>query len=207
MKHYTVQQNTPEWDSLRLGKITASNFGSIMASNGKAFGDPAKAYALQIALERILNRKSGYSFHSQHMERGHEMEPIARMRYEGIRFATIQDGGFFSDGIFGGSPDGLVGDDGLIEIKSVVAKVHYATIQRGAFDPSYRWQLIGNLYVTGRSWIDFVSYCSDFPEYAETIIYRMERNDVADEIESLKTRLDEFAALVASLEDRIRAME
>lgn len=207
MKHHIVAQNTPEWDELRLGKITASNFGTIMANAGKAFGEPAKAYALQVALERIVGRKSDYSFQNLHMERGHEMEPIARMRYEVIRFTTVQDGGFFSDGTFGGSPDGLVGDDGLIEIKSVVAKVHFATLQRGDSDPSYRWQLIGNLWTSGRSWIDFVSYCSDFPEYAETVIFRLNRTDVEKEIADMEERLHEFSALVVSTEERIRKME
>lgn len=207
MKHYIVAQNTPEWEELRLGKITASNFGTIMANAGKAFGEPAKAYALQVALERIVGRKSDYSFQNSHMERGHEMEPIARMRYEEIRFATVQDGGFFSDGTFGGSPDGLVGDDGLIEIKSVVAKVHFATIQRGDFDPSYRWQLIGNLWTSGRSWIDFVSYCSDFPEYAETVIFRLSRSDVEKEIVDMEARLQDFAGFVADTVFSIRRIE
>jgi hypothetical protein len=206
MKHYNVQQNTPEWDELRLGKITASNFGAIMANDGKAFGEPAKAYALQVALEMVCGRKSDYSFQNAHMERGHEMEPIARMRYEEIRFAKVDDGGFFSDGIYGGSPDGLVGADGLIEIKSVVAKVHFATIQRGSFDPSYRWQLIGNLWVTDRKWIDFVSYCSDFPEYAETVIFRLERDSIEKEIESLQSRLGDFASLVSETARTIRKL-
>lgn len=206
MRHYNVVQNSPEWGALRLGKITASNFGTIMANDGKAFGEPAKAYALQVALEMILARKSDYSFQNAHMERGHEMEPIARMRYEEARFCKVDDGGFFSDGIYGGSPDGLVGADGLIEIKSVVAKTHYATIQRGSFDPSYRWQLIGNLWVTDRKWIDFVSYCSDFPEYAETVIFRLERSSVETELAALESRLGDFASLVSQTAKTIRGL-
>mgnify|MGYP002040268088 FL=1 len=81
MQFHDVQQNTDEWQALRLGKATASNFACIMANDGKAFGDPAKRYALQLALELATGKKAEYSFSNEHMERGHEHEPVARMLY------------------------------------------------------------------------------------------------------------------------------
>ena len=69
MQFHDVQQNTDEWQALRLGKATASNFACIMANDGKAFGDPAKRYALQLALELATGKKAEYSFSNEHMER------------------------------------------------------------------------------------------------------------------------------------------
>lgn len=196
MQFHDVQQNTDEWQALRLGKATASNFACIMANDGKAFGDPAKRYALQLALELATGKKAEYSFSNEHMERGHEQEPVARMLYEEEHFVDVSNGGFFCHGTYGDSPDGLVNDDGGVEIKSVIASTHYATLTRGDFDPAYRWQLIGHLDCTGRDWFDFVSYCSDFPEDKQLLVYRLMATDYQDEIERLRARRAQFLELV-----------
>lgn len=193
---HNVQQNSEEWGRLRLGKATASNFGLIMANDGGAFGEPAKRYALQLALELINNQKAEYSFSNPHMERGHEQEPIARMLYESQYFVDVTNGGFFDYGDYGDSPDGLVDDDGVVEIKSVIASTHYATLKRGSFDPAYKWQLIGHLDCTGRQWEDFISYCSDFPEDLQLIVYRLYRKDYLEDIEKLTNRRADFIKLV-----------
>lgn len=193
---HDVPQNTDEWMALRLGKATCSKFGTFMANDGKAFGDPAKEYALQIALEIANGKQSDYSFSNEHTERGHEQEPIARMLYEEEFFTDITNGGFFDHGSHGDSPDGLVGSDGVIEIKSVIAKTHYATMRRGGFDPSYKWQLVGHLDCTGREWVDFVSYCADFPNDKQLIVHRLHRKDCADELQRLQERRGQFLLLV-----------
>jgi len=196
MLFHDVQQNTDEWLALRVGKATASNFGCFMANDGKAFGDPAKAYALQIALELSTGNNAEFGFSNEHTERGHEQEPIARMLYEEENFIDVSNGGFFDWGDYGDSPDGLVGKNGVIEIKSVIAKTHYATLLRGSFDPSYRWQLIGHLDCTGREWVDFVSYCSDFPAEKQLITHRLYREQCKDELERLAERRAKFLELV-----------
>jgi hypothetical protein len=199
---HDVQQNTEEWDALRLGKATASQFSCFMANEGKAFGDPAKRYALQLALEIVTRRKSEHSFKNEHMDRGHEQEPTARALYEAETFATVTNGGFFCHGTYGDSPDGLIGDDGVYEGKAVIAPTHYANRRRGTFDPAYRWQLVGHLDCTGRQWVDFCSYCSDFPEGNQLFIARLTREECADEIERLRARRAEFLQLVqATLSD------
>jgi hypothetical protein len=192
---HDVAQNTDEWHALRLGRATASCFGTFMANDGKAFGEPANCYALQIALERLTKRRAE-SFTNEHMERGYEQEPIARMLYAQEHFATIKNGGFFACGEFGSSPDGLLGDDGLIEIKSVIPATHYATIRRGNYDPAYKWQMVGHLDCTGRDWVDFVSYCADFPEDQQLAVYRMHRGEVPGELARLRDRRSEFLKLV-----------
>ena len=199
MIFYDVEQNSDEWMALRCGKATASNFGSFMANEGKAFGDPAKDYALQIALEIITGRKAEHGFSNSHTERGHEQEPIARKMYEDITFSEVTNGGFFCHGTYGDSPDGLVSSgqsDGVIEIKSVIAKTHNATLKRNSFDPSYKWQLIGHLDCTGRDWVDFVSFCSDFPVGKQLIVHRLHRNDYLDELARLNSRRAEFLQLI-----------
>lgn len=196
MKWIDVQQNSPEWEELRLGKATASNFSKFMANFGKAFGEPAQRYALQIALEIVTGRKAEHSFKNDEMERGHEQEPMARMLYEDLHFTEITNGGFFDCGDYGDSPDGLVGDDGVIEIKSVIASTHRATIKRGSPDPSYRWQIVGHLDCSGRDWVDFVSYCSDYPEWSQLVVYRTYRADVAEELAQLAERRAQFLDLV-----------
>ena len=116
--------------------------------------------------------------------------------YEDENFVTVTNGGFFDCGLYGDSPDGLVGDNGVIEIKSVIASTHYATLKRGSFDPAYRWQLAGHLDCTGREWVDFVSYCSEFPENKQLLIFRLTRQDMQHEIARLRERREEFLILV-----------
>jgi hypothetical protein len=196
MKFHNVAQNTEAWNALRCGKVTASKFGCFMANEGRAFGEPATRYALQVALEILNGEKSDSCFSNEHTERGHEQEPIARMLYEQEYFVDVLNGGFFDHETFGDSPDGLIGEDGVIEIKSVIAPTHYATLRRKSFDPSYRWQLIGHLDCTGREWVDFVSYCASFPEASRLIVHRLYRFDCEDEIERLRSRRERFMMLV-----------
>lgn len=193
---HDVQQNSDEWNDLRRGKATASQFGCFMANDGKAFGEPAKRYALQIALEILTDKKSESGFSNEHTERGHEQEPVARMMYEDENFISVQNGGFFDCGDYGDSPDGLVGSDGVIEIKSVTAPIHYATLRRNNFDPSYLWQLAGHLDCTGREWVDFVSYCAEFPSDRQLRVHRIYRAELTPVIERLRARRGEFISLV-----------
>jgi hypothetical protein len=207
MLFHDVEQNSDAWHALRLGKATASRFACFMANDGKAFGEPARKYALQIALERVTGNRSEFSFSNEHMERGQEQEPVARMLYEDERFLDVANGGFFDCGDYGDSPDGLVGDDGVLEIKSVVAPTHYATIQRASFDPAYRWQLVGHLDCTEREWVDFASYCADFPEGKQLAVYRLHRDDCKHEIERLRERRFEFLELVQQIQSHIQQKE
>lgn len=204
MKFHDVEQNTDEWMALRVGKVTASNFGCFMANDGKPFGEPAQRYALQIALEICTGKKAEIGFSNDHTERGHEQEPIARMLYEQEYFADVANGGFFDCGDYGDSPDGLVGKSGVIEIKSVIATTHFATLKRASFDPSYKWQLVGHLDCTGRDWVDFVSYCSEFPPSKQLLVYRATRDDFKDELQRLNARRDLFLELVKETLNKLK---
>jgi hypothetical protein len=202
-KWIDVQQNSEEWLALRLGKATGSNFGCFMANYGKPFGEPAKRYALQIALEQLTGKKAEHSFTNEHMERGHEQEPIAKMLYAEEFFADVTNGGFYDCGDYGDSPDGLVGDSGVIEVKSVIASTHYENMLRRSFDPAYKWQLVGHLDCSGRDWVDFISYCSDFPVGSQLCVYRLHREQCEDELNMLRQRRDEFLKLVEATRNNI----
>lgn len=198
-----VQQNSEEWLDMRCGRLGGSSIAKVMANYGKAFGEPAKKLAVTLAVQQITKKIIEQSYTNEHMERGHEQEPIARMLYENETFCTVDNGGFFDEGFIGLSPDGLIGNDGLIEIKSVLAGVHYATIRRMGVDPAYRWQCYLQLKVTGREWLDFVSYCAEFPQDKQLFIYRIFAKDLEDEFSQLNARIAEFRALVDSTKETI----
>lgn len=205
MKFFDVEQNTDEWLDMRAGKLTSSNLAKVMANEGKAFGEPAKKYAVDIAVERALGRSLSSNYSNDHMDRGHTQEPIARMLYEQDRFCDVTNGGFFDLGDIGCSPDGLVGDDGVIEIKSVIPSIHYANVKRQGIDPAYKWQVIGNVHLTGRNWIDLISYCEQFPEGKQLYVCRVYRSKTIDEFARMQARVEEFRALIAATEKVIEA--
>lgn len=201
-----IEQNTDEWLQMRVGKVTSSGVGKIMANYGKAFGPPAKEYAVKIALEQLTGKAVGQHYTNAHMERGHEQEPIARALYEERYFCEVNNGGFFDNQITGDSPDGLVYEDGVLEIKSVIGHVQFATIKRGSFDPKYKWQLVFHLRETGRDWVDYASYSSDFPDGDRLYVHRSTRDDFKEEFEMVNNRLIEFYKLVEENKKIIRGV-
>ena len=207
LTYHDVEQNTEEWYAMRSGKLTSSNLGKVMANMGKAFGDPAKKYAVQIAIEQITGKPISSNFSNSHMERGCEQEPVARDAYENETFSTVSNGGFFSSGEIGCSPDGLVLDNGVIEIKCVIESTHYANVRRQNVDPAYKWQCIGNMKFTGRDWIDFVSYCSTYPSDKQLYIYRMHKSDYTAQYDQIDERVNEFMFLVAKTKAEIQSSE
>lgn len=202
IKFHDIPQNEDEWYDLRAGKLTGSGFSKIMANYGKAFGEPAKKYAAEIAVSQLTGKPSQNSYSNAHMERGHEQEPLARMKYEEENFATVTNGGFFESGFIGVSPDGCV-YDGLIEIKSVISSVHYANISRAKFDPAYKWQLIGNMKYTEKPWIDFISFCLDFPEDKQLYTYRLHAESSTEEYKQMDDRVHLFKKLVEETKSNI----
>jgi hypothetical protein len=196
-KFHKVDQNSDKWFDLRATKYaTGSKAGTIMANYGKAFGEPAKKYAVEIAVQQITGKSLGGGFSNSHTERGHEQEPIARQLYEDENFCSVENGGFFEFGKLGDSPDGLVYDDGLVEIKCVIPTVHYANVKRGQLDPAYKWQNYWHLYVTNREWVDFISYCSEFPRDKQLFTHRIYSENLSDEFKKIKSRTDQFIELV-----------
>ena len=199
-----IQQNTDEWLDLRIGKVTGSAIAKVMANYGKAFGDPAKRLAMSIAYEQITGtREEESGFSNGHMDRGHIQEPLARAEYEAENFVEVSNGGFYDDGMLGSSPDGLVYDNGVIEIKSVIRTAHGKVVRSGTYDKTYKWQLFFNLKVSGREWIDFISYCASLPEGNRLYVVRICKEDVQEEFAMMSSRLTQFFALVDCIKQDI----
>lgn len=200
MQWLDVEQDTDLWMDVRPGKLTGSSVAKVMANCGKAFGDPAKKLASIIACEQVTGKRNQIdNYSNEHMERGHIQEPLARMLYEDTYFVDVTNGGFYDCGRLGFSPDGRINNDGLIEIKSVIIPAHVSTIKRGGIDPAYKWQVYFNLANSDREWIDFVSYCDDFPIQTRLFTHRTYRDDITEEATMMDSRINEFFELVEEL--------
>lgn len=152
------QQGTPEWLAARCGKPTASCFDKIVTTKGASSTQRTK-YMYQLAGERIAG-KPEESYQSAAMQRGTEMEEEARRYYEFTKQCDVTQVGFCVSECkrYGASPDGLVGDEGLLEIKCPSLAVHVGYLLEGKLPTEYFQQTQGQLFVTGRLWSDFISY-------------------------------------------------
>ncbi len=202
-KFHDISQNSDEWFQMRSGKLTSSKLSVIMANYGKAFGEPAKKYAKEIAVEQITGKSIPSAYSNDHMARGHEEEPIARMAYEDETFCEVANGGFFESEFVGCSPDGRVSSDGVVEIKSAIPSIHFDRVNKGTFDSQYKWQLLGNMKFPQKDWIDFISYCSSFPEGKRLYICRLLAKDYQKEFDMIDERIIEFKELVNSSKEII----
>jgi hypothetical protein len=204
LKFIDVEQNSDEWYSLRAGRITGSNFPKIMANYPNAFGEPAKQYAINIAIERITGKPVQTGYKNEHMDRGHEQEPLAIIEYENIHFCDTQPGGFYYNDFIGCSPDFRVYDEGLGEVKSHLPHIHFKNVKRGNIDPQYKWQIWGNLKFINRNWIDYVSFCGNYPPGNQIFTCRIKKEDCSEQFKALDKRIDEFMILVDKCEKEIR---
>ncbi len=167
-------QNTDEWLKNRLGKITASCFSKVLTKGG---GVTRRKYMIQLAVERLTNRKEERYF-SKEMEWGTMKEPEARGAYELISGAEVEQVGFIEiDGMIGCSPDGLVGEDGLLEIKCPNTSTHLDTFTKDDMPSNHKDQVQGQMMVTGREWVDFVSFDPRLPYKSQYFCKRIMRDD------------------------------
>lgn len=180
--YHNINQNSEEWFELRKGKFTASKFKDLFMSK-KTSGYEKAIY--QPVYERLTG-ESPESFKSDYMERGNELEPLAVELYEQETFNTVDNGGFFTLGDWiGASPDGLIGDKGILEIKSPAFNTMINYLIKGKLPSIYKWQVHGQLYVTGREWCDFIAY---HPKLKPLII-RINKDESM--ITEIKNKLDE----------------
>ena len=169
-----VEQNSDEWFEMRLGRVTGSKAATIMANYGKAFGNPAVEYAQRLALERVTGvRDSTDSLKSNYLDRGHELEPVARFEYEKETMNFVSNGGFFKNEKTGDSPDGLVGTNGVVEIKSVIPNIQWKVLKSKKYPTSHKWQIQWHLWISKRKWCDFISFCPEMVEGKQLFIDRV----------------------------------
>lgn len=192
MQVINCEQGSQEWLDLRLGKATASRFSDVISK-----GVGRKTYMLKLAAE-YLTRQSQDNFKSSAMEWGTEHESMARANYELETGMEVSEVGFIqvSDWV-GVSPDGLVGDDGLIEIKCPNTNTHIETFLSGKMPTKHKPQVQGQLWATDRKWCDFVSFDPRLPRN-QLFITRVNRDD-----EYIKTLVDGIDLFVSQLQDMV----
>lgn len=177
--HTNIDQGSQEWLDLRLGLITCSEIKTIRAD-----GAGAQTYINGLAYERITGELSSVFAGNAWTERGHELEPIARELYQSKTGLEVEEVSFIRNLGFGYSPDGLVGGDGLIEIKAKQPKDQIAILRSGEVPKDHLDQLDGGLLCSGRKWIDFVSYCPNLPIFIKRA-YAEERKEQIKKLDDL----------------------
>ena len=169
-----LEQGTPEWFALRLGVITGSKFKDVMA---KGQGKSRKSYMYQLAAEMITDEMAE-SFTNDAMQWGTDNEPAARAMYELESRNEVDEVCFVKrDDFVGVSPDGLVGDSGLVEFKCPKTTTQIETFLSGKMPTSHKAQVQGQIWVCERDWCDFVSFDPRIDGDAGYICYRQERDD------------------------------
>lgn len=167
-----VQQGTPEWHQLRLGKVTASRVADILAKTKTGPSASRGNYLIELALQRVT-KTIEESYTNAAMEWGTQTEPQARVAYE-VKTGNFVDQVAFVDhptiAGFGCSPDGLVGSDGLIEIKCPNSATHWSYIKANEPPQKYFIQMQAQMAVTGAKWCDFVSFDPRMPERSQLLI-------------------------------------
>lgn len=189
-------QGSDEWKQHKCGIASASCFKDILA---KGKGISRKNYLLKLVGERITGQPAE-SYSNAHTERGTELEPIARSLYVEQTFNDVLDCGFMKNWGVGYSPDGLIGNDGLIEIKCKLAHLQAEVLLGGEVPNEHMAQIQGGLWVSERKWLDFVSYCPGMPLF----IKRVERDELY--IMSLREELASFEIELAATVSKIKAM-
>lgn len=178
MKIYEeLEQGSDEWIAARCGILTASEFKLIITPTFKvAKNDKSRAHAYELAAQRVT-RHVEPSYISDDMLRGQQCEILARDLYS-EHYAPVREVGFITNDkhgfTMGYSPDGLVGDDGLIEIKAPRQKTHLKTIAEDSVPDEHMVQLQAGLLISGRKWIDFISYCGGMPMYVRRVMPDMD---------------------------------
>lgn len=197
-----IEQGSPEWYDLRAGVLTASEFATMQAG-GK--GITRKKLLYKLANERLRQRSCEDGFSSRYMDRGKEREPEGMGLYEFVTGNEVRQVAFVyaDDERIGCSPDGLVGDDGGVELKCPGLTAHTDYLLEKRLPPVYRHQVHGGMLVTGRQWWDFVSYCPE--SHVPLFRVRVERDEKACTALSLAAQLflsdlDEMTMRLSTLE-------
>jgi putative phage-type endonuclease len=200
-----IEQGSQEWLALRAGKVTASKVSDVMSAITTA---GYRNYLADLVVERLTGNKTE-SFTNAAMQWGVDQEPLARAEYE-VKTGNFVDQIAFVEHPtivnFGCSPDGLVGDDGLIEIKCPNTATHIDYVMQDKVPTKYIPQIQCQLAVTGRKWCDFVSFDPRLPDGLQILIVRLERDD--EYIEKLEARvikfLDEVNSAVTGLKEKMK---
>lgn len=174
-----MEQRTDEWFEARLGKVTASRISDVMAKTKSGYSASRKNYMAQLICERLTGKHEDV-YQNAAMQRGTELEPKARAIYMLETGSIAEETGLIDHptiSMSAASPDGLVNDDGLIEIKCPNTATHIEFLRTSKPKPEYMLQMLWQMACTGRGWCDFVSYDDRLPDYLSYKCVRIERDD------------------------------
>lgn len=169
-----IVQGTDAWFAQRLGKVTCSRLADLMATTKTGYSTSRANYMAQLVCERLTGRREE-SYTNGAMQWGTETEPAARMAYEVSTGETVHEAGFILHPTihgFGGSPDGLIGDKGMVEIKCPLTATHIEWIRGKKTPPKHKAQMQGLMMVCQREWCDFISYDPRLPEHLQLFVVR-----------------------------------
>lgn len=206
-----MEQRTDEWFSERAGKVTASAIYKVMARTKTGYGADRANYHAQLVSERLTGLPAD-SFSNAAMQWGIDNEAQARAMYGLHSGMIVIETGFHNHPtipLSGASPDGLVGDSGLVEIKCPNTATHIATLTGSGIDRKYLLQMQWQMACTGREWCDFSSFDPRLPQEMQLHVRRVERDNVLiSEIEEEVSKfLDEVSMTVIQLKSIYHAKE
>ena len=199
-----MEQRTTEWHTARLGKVTASRVADVIAKTKTGYGASRANLMADLIVERLTGQPAS-TFSNAHMEWGTEQEPHARAAYSARTGELVEEVGFVdhpSVANSGASPDGLVGDEGLVEFKCPATSTHLDTLLAGEVPSKYIAQMQWQMACTGRKWCDFCSYDPRLPEHLRMFVKRVPRDD-----EYIKTLETEVAKFLAELDEKLKQLE
>lgn len=196
--HDDVEQGSDLWFQARAGKVTASAFDTVLAQGRGGPSKTRQTYLYKLAGEIITGQVQD-SYTNAHMERGHVMEDEARAWYE-IMHSEVQTVGFIAEDRIGYSPDGLVGDAGLLEIKTKLPHLLIPVLLSEDFPPEHKAQCQGGLWVSQREWIDLVCYWPGMP----VAVHRAYRDEVY--IAEMAKAVSVFVGELDEIVEKLRGM-
>jgi putative phage-type endonuclease len=175
-------QGSDEWFAARLGRVTASRIGDVLAKTKSGWGASRYSYMGELIAERLTGRPNE-SFTTTAMQWGKDNEAKARAAYEFKYDKVVTEVGFIEhprfEGLAGASPDGLV-EDGLIEIKAPSTITHLETITSGNIPTRYQLQMQWQMECTGKGWCDFISFDPRLPENLQLFVKRIEIGELIE---------------------------
>lgn len=203
------QQQNVEWAKQKLGRFSCSQYYRLMTEpklkadkEAGNLSDGAMTYVYECVAERITGVRAKDEFTSKYTDWGINYEPVAKKIYETVWGVKVDDTGYIPHLINqGGSPDGLVGDDGIIEIKcpfTITSHLEHK-LKPLASKPEYYWQCLGYLLTTGRKWIDFISYHPSYPGKHQVFRTRLTYAECEQDIQRLSAKLEKANEIFNSL--------
>ena len=198
-----MEQGSDAWFNIRIGKVTASRVADVLAKTKTGYSTTRDNYMAQLVCERLTGQK-GESFTNAAIQHGTETEPLARAAYEARYDVLVDEVGFVSHPTIemsGASPDGLVGEDGLIEIKCPNTATHIETLLSESVPNKYYTQMQFQIACTGRKWCDFLSFDNRLPTELQMFVKRVPRDDVY-----IRLIEDEIVKFLGELDTKINQL-